>query len=172
MLTGTGTSTSLVWVDASVATPELMSVNLPLNEGQKASGLFIVQPKGKSPLAIVFGEFAADADKNDQAFVVQLDPNGDRNWQDAKYERAIEVGQSNVEGHGGHHDLATDADGMYAFITNPGDGAIAIYSLKDNSRLTILQPSASPSRVIAVGGRGPVKIASTPSGGTKAKTAQ
>ncbi len=77
-------------------------------------------------------DHAKDIEAPNVVTVIHLDPNRDGSFADAKIASEITVGASEVEGHGGHHDMVFDASGRMGVIANPGDRVIdvkvAIYS--------------------------------------------
>ena len=61
----------------------------------------------------------------DYLSIVDLDPKGNGNFAEPRIVNTLPVGNSAVEGHSGHDDVTFDADGRWAFFTNPGDGTLA-----------------------------------------------
>jgi hypothetical protein len=86
-----------------------------------------------------------------------LDPNRNGDFSDAKLLKQIDVGASRVEGHGGHHDMIADATGRFAMISNPGDSTVQLLSLTDLSVLSTSKLDIVPARMVAIGGRGPIR---------------
>lgn len=62
----------------------------------------------------------ADSDIQEQLTIVELDPNKDRDFSDARVKTTIPIGASQVEGHHGHHAIPFDAYGRRAIFTEPG----------------------------------------------------
>ena len=86
-----------------------------------------------------------------QLQIVALDPNDA--GKNAKVVKTLKVGKSAVEGHYGHHGVAFDADGRFAFFTNPGDGSISALSLKTLDVVATFPVGGTPTTLVARGGR-------------------
>lgn len=128
--TGKGEHSTLCLLNAALKTPEV--VRLPINV---ADGLTLVTPEvvlaaGGKRYAFLFQD-RKEGDIQELLTIVDLDPNGDRDFSDASVVKTIPVGASLVDGHSGHHGIAFDSEGRYACITNPGDGTIWLMTLKD-----------------------------------------
>ena len=92
----------------------------------------------------------------DQLQAIELDPDGNGAFDDARVAWHMEVGPSRVEGHFGHHSIAFDGDGKHAFIANPGDGTIQMLPLNNPgnkpSSTSILRVGGYPGYLLALGG--------------------
>lgn len=97
--------------------------------------------------------FAEGDGVTEKLLVFDLDPNGDRDFSDAKRISSIEVGKSKLEGHFGHHAITFLQDQKTAVFSNPGDGTISLLSLKDGRILETFSVGGQPTHVIAIGGR-------------------
>lgn len=84
--------------------------------------------------------------------IINLDPNGDKNFADAKIVRTLPVGASKISGHFGHHGLDFDGDRRFAFLTNPGDGTVSILDLEKLEIINSFKIGGTPSHIVAVGG--------------------
>jgi len=156
-LSGSGAKSFLGLIDARRDLPELTRVSLELDSRSKAHGPAIVQTRSQGPLAFVFHDHLKDVDAPNLATVVQLDPNRDGDFSDAKVRGQFDIGRSQVEGHSGHHDIAFDASGRYGVIVNPGDQSVQIVSTSDLSTLSTIDMPFKPNRVLTIGGRGPIE---------------
>lgn len=154
LVSGKGDATFLGIIDAASRVPQLTKVAIPVDESSRASGPIVIQPRRQSPLAILFHDHAADANAPNVATLIQLDPDRDGSFGDAAVLKQIEVGSSDVVGHAGHHDLAGDAAGKFAWFTNPGDGTISVLSLEQLEVLATYRLSGKPARLVSVGGPG------------------
>lgn len=152
-VTGSGEHTQVGFIDASRSHVELSHVSLKLAEGNRAVGPYLVQPRKGSPLGFVFHDHAADSDAPNRLTLLELDPNGDGQWTDAKVAEEMDVGKSRVEGHSGHHALDFDADRRRAIFTNPGDSTVVVYSLAERKPVAEVKVGGTPSKIVAVGGR-------------------
>jgi len=153
-VSGKGEATSLGIVHATDSEPEVQMISIPVKEGSRASGPIVIKPRKKTPLAFVFHDHAAGVDAANVATVFELDPNGDGMYADAKTSTQIDVGNSAVVGHSGHHDLAADAGGSFAWITNPGDQSLSVLSLKEMKIIGTHKLPCTPGHLLSIGGRG------------------
>jgi hypothetical protein len=153
-VTGAGPTAALCLADASRDAVEVHRLPLTMAEGNRPAGLEFVQPRTGSPLAFVFHDHAAEVEAPNRLSLVEVDPNTDGNWSDAKIALELDVGKSRVEGHAGHHSVAFDADRRRALFTNPGDGTVTIFSLDERKIVTEFRVSGVPTKLLAVGGRG------------------
>lgn len=151
---GGGTDAALYLLDASAPEPKPWRVDLPMHEENRPAGLEVVRPRKGGPLAFVFHDHAADADAPNLLTVIELDPNGDGSFADAKVSDSLEVGPSLVEGHSGHHSITFEPTGRWGVLTNPGDGTAVLLSLADRKIVSKVQLGGVPAKVIAVGGGG------------------
>jgi hypothetical protein len=152
-VTGSGESAKLCFLDATAASPQVSEVSLKFAKGNRPTGLEFVKPRQGSPLAFVFQDHAADVEGPCRLTIIAVDPNADGNWQDAKVQSELDVGNAKVEGHGGHHCVAFDADRRRAIFTNPGDGTMAVLSLSDLKIVAQFSVSGTPSKLVALGGK-------------------
>jgi hypothetical protein len=151
-VTGQGSASKLVVIDAAAQEPTPQFVSLAGVSGTKPVTPVIMKTAAGRYLALVFHDRSPGSDAQDSLDVVDLDPNRDGNWSDAQLVKSLPVGPSAVSGHFGHHDAAADADGRCAFITNPGDGTIAVLSLKDLEFVATFKVGGMPTMIIARGG--------------------
>jgi hypothetical protein len=151
--TGGGPAAQLTTIDAAETDLKPVHLAVPMAEGQRPSGLEIVTPRKGSPWAFVFHGQPAGGTAPNQLSLIELDPNTDGRLDDAKVAVVLEVGKALVNGHGGHHSVAFDADRRRAIFTNPGDGNLTVLTLKDRQVAAQLKIGGTPSKLIAVGGR-------------------
>ena len=156
-VSGKESATFLGVIDARGATPSLGKVELSVAEGSRASGPKIIRPRGRAPLAVIFHDRPATTDAPDVATIVNLDRDLDGRFDDAVIERQIDVGASAVQGHGGHHDLATDASSRFVLVTNPGDASYQLFETENFASLASGELGFTPGHAVAVGGRGPIR---------------
>ena len=152
-VTGSGTDSQLVVLDARLDTPEPLFVPLAGADGLKPVPPIIVTPPNQSPLALIFLDRDGSTEATDTLQIVTLDPNRDGIFTDARVDATLAVGQSAVSGHYGHHDAAADANGEFAFITNPGSGTIAALDLKQKVIVADFPVTGMPTHILTAGGR-------------------
>lgn len=150
-VTGQEKSARLVILDAEATDPKPLF--LPLNglEFHKPLTPALVLVGEKKPYALVFHDHDKKYPTDDLLEVFELDPNGDGKFQDARHVKTLKVGPSLVEGHHGHHSVAFDAEGLFAFITNPGDATISILDLKTLTISGSLKAGGEPGAILAHG---------------------
>ena len=152
-VTGGGPTAAIHLVDASAAEPVPVKLTVPMAAGNRPAGLEIVRARKGSPLAFLFHDHAADVEAPHRLSLIELDPNLDGAWNDARVANELDVGKSRVEGHGGHHSVAFDADRRRAVFSNPGSGTLTLFALEDRKPLADWTVGGVPSKVILVGGR-------------------
>jgi hypothetical protein len=149
--TGTKDNATLCLIDAKSPQPSLIKVTMPIAEGLAWTTPACVRtPKGKQ-YALMFSD-RRGSEAAESLSIVDLDPNNDGKFDDAKVAKSLPVGASKIVGHGGHHEASFSASGRLAFITNPGDGSIWILSLATLEVESKHQVGGVPSRLVAIGG--------------------
>jgi hypothetical protein len=154
---GSGAASFLGIIDARVETPEVNRIELNVDAKSRAHGPAIVRTRAQGPIAFIFHDHAKDVEAPNVATVIHLDPNRDGSFADAKIAGEMTVGASQVEGHGGHHDMAFDALGRMGVIANPGDRTLEVISTTDLKSVVRVELPFVPARLLSVGGRGPIR---------------
>jgi hypothetical protein len=152
-VTGRDESTALVLLDAGATQLTPLTVAIPVQKGTRATTPHVVQTAAGDVYAFVFHDHHKTVQLPDALSIVNLDPNRDGNYRDAEVCKTLPVGNSAVEGHSGHHDMAFDADHRLAFFTNPGDGTITVFSLRDLAPVTEFTVGGTPTHLVACGGK-------------------
>lgn len=148
--TGPAEHSALCLIDAKAAKPEIIRVPLEVKDGFSLVSPEVVLAAGGKRYAFVF-EDRAEGDLPEELNVIDLDPNGDRVFSDAKLVKTFTVGASRVEGHHGHHSIAFDDNHRYAFIANPGDSTIQVLSLADLEIKGTIKTEGAPEAILAIG---------------------
>ncbi len=148
--TGRGETSKLCWLDAASPKPSIGQLELKIPPGASAGSPVAVRTRSGDDYALIFQE-CTDASVEEKLLVIELDPNRDGLFSDAKVARSLAVGASLIEGHSGHHELTTIAGNRFVVLTNPGDGTIWIVSLADWSVTAKFKVGGAPTRVVAVG---------------------
>ena len=156
-LSGRGPHSFLGMIDTRREIPEIKRVALDVDPASRASAPTAVNTRLFGAIVTVFHDHPQDVDAPNVASVIQLDPNRDGDYSDAKVLKRIDVGPSRVEGHGGHHAMVADAAGRFALISNPGDSSVQIISLANLSSQSTETLSFVPGSVVAIGARGPIR---------------
>lgn len=147
---GAGEKSSLCLLDAATAQPAV--VKLPINV---AAGLSLTTPEvvlasGGKRYAFLFQD-RQEGEIQEQLTIVDLDPNGDRNFSDAAIAKTMPVPASKVDGHHGHHAISFDSEGRTACFTNPGEGTIWVISLRDLTVRAKAIVGGTPGAIVAIG---------------------
>ncbi len=150
---GAGSRAEVGFMDATKPAIQIHRVPINMAEGNRPTGLEIVQPRKGSPLAFVFHDHSADVSAPNRLSLIETDPNQDGDWTDAKVALETDVGPARGEGHAGHHSVTFDADRRRAIFTNPGDATLVVIALDERRPVATFQIGGVPSKVIAVGGR-------------------
>jgi len=140
-------------INAALERPTLTTVPLSVRKGLRPTTPTVVQTIEGKVLALVCQDKPADAQVEEVCDVIELDPNGDGACEDARLVHTIAIGPSAVEGHFGHHHVAADADGRFAFISNPGNGTIQVIRLRDFATVATWTVGGKPGHIVAVGGQ-------------------
>ncbi len=144
-----GCPPALCVIDGTTPSPKVSRlVYRDIEEGQRLSSLRTVTVSGK-PYGLAFAESEEFPDK---LLVFALDENGDRKFDDLKLVKSIDVGNSKVEGHSGHHGIDFVPDQNIAVITNPGDGTLQILDMNQWEITKTVQVHGKPTRIVAQGG--------------------
>ncbi len=141
---------SLCMIDAKAAQPSVIKLPINVADGLSLTTPEVVLASGGKRYAFLFQD-RKEGEIQEQLTIVDLDPDGDRNFSDARIAKTIPVGASKVDGHHGHHSVSFDSEGRLACFTNPGDGTIWVMSLKD---LTVRAKSivgGTPTAICAMG---------------------
>lgn len=145
---GAGASSKLGMIDASEPKLKLRELSLPTGQG-----LSLVTPKSiVTPSNQHFAFVMQDrkqSESQERVQVINLDPNGDKNFSDAAVVASIDLGPSKIQGHSGHHDICFLPERPMACISNPGDGTIWLVSLRDFTVVGKLHVGGEPGRLIA-----------------------
>lgn len=150
-VSGKGSAARFCLLDAGADTPAVISVPLQMAEGNSPASLEIVKTAWGKRLAFVFHNHPRELELQELLSLIDLDPNGDLDFQDARLMKTLDVGPSQVEGHYGHHTITFDQAGRYGFWTEPGAGTIRALSLETFEPLQTFQVNGVPTKVIAVG---------------------
>lgn len=150
-VTGSGADASFCMIDAKSPKPSVVKHPLKLDASATVTTPVPVKSPNGKHFALVFQE-SKDGSAKEKLIVLNLDSNSDGSLGDVSLAQTVEVGASQIEGHGGHHELAITPSRRFAFVTNPGDGTIWVLSLTDLSVQAKLKVNGSPTRIVAVGG--------------------
>ncbi|XZE21125.1 hypothetical protein SH449x_001022 [Pirellulaceae bacterium SH449] len=145
---GSGDDAKIGMLDASKPKLNLVSLELPAGDGLSLVTPTVFQANDGRKLALVPHD-RKQSDNQEKVSVIDLDPNKDSDFSDAKVIGSFKVGPSQIDGHSGHHDISITPNKRLACITNSGDGSIWIVSLNDLSIQAKLNVGGSPARAIA-----------------------
>lgn len=149
--TGTADQSALCLVNAALTEPKIVKVPVDVADGLKLSAPRAVLSLGNRYAFLFQDRTDADSDVQEQLTIVELDPNRDRDYSDARVKVSMPIGASKVEGHSGHHSVTFDAYGRYAVFTEPADGIINVMSLQNMQIVARYDVGGIPDSIIAVG---------------------
>lgn len=149
--TGKGESSRFCLVNASASEPQVVNLPIPVGDGLSLTTPEVVQTAQGKHYAFVFHN-KQDGDAEEKLTVIDLDPNRDRDFSDARIAKTLAVGASKVEGHYGHHTIAFDDDSRLGLVTNPGNGEIWLLSLRNLNFVARYRVGGMPTKIIAIGG--------------------
>jgi len=152
-VTGQAKGSKLGILDATQENPQPTLLSLQGGEHHKPLTPEVVFHKEKKPMALVFHDHDPKEQADDLLEIFDLDPNGDGKWMDAKRIKVLKVGPSRVDGHYGHHSVAFDAEGLFAFFTNPGSGSMTVLDLTRAEIVADFQVGGNPTTILAHGSR-------------------
>ncbi|WP_397569973.1 hypothetical protein [Schlesneria sp. T3-172] len=149
--TGALENSALCLLDAAAPQPAIVTLPISVSDG-----LSLVTPEafataGGKRYAFVFQNRKEGA-VQEKLTIVDLDPNGDRDFADAAISKTIDVGPSRVEGHYGHHTISVDDDAKFGLISNPGSGEVWLLSLAELKIVGKYKVGGMPTKLIVVGG--------------------
>ncbi len=147
---GGGEKSSLCLLDAKAAQPTIVKLPINVADGLSLTTPEVVLASGGKRYAFLFQD-KQEGELQEQLTVVDLDPNGDRNFSDAAIAKTIPVPASKVDGHHGHHSVSFDSEGRTACFTNPGDGTIWVMSLQDLAIRAKAVVGGTPGAIVAIG---------------------
>jgi len=149
--TGEADQATLCLINAATTTPAVVKLKIPVADGLRLTTPETVLSLGQRYAFLFQDRTDADSEIQEQLTIVELDPNRDRDFRDARIKTSIPVGASKVDGHHGHHAIAFDGFGRYAVFTEPGTGLLNLISVKDMQVVARFNVGGSPSSIVAVG---------------------
>jgi YVTN family beta-propeller protein len=135
-------------IDATVPQPSVTRVSCGELKGAKLSSVNATSVVGGQSFAFAFAEGDGLEEK---LLIFDLDPNGDKCFDDAKLLKAVEIGASQLVGHFGHHGITFLDDRKTAVVTNPGDGTLTVVDVKTQSVTQTVSVGGQPTKIISFG---------------------
>lgn len=149
--TGMADQSALCLVNAALTEPKIVKVPIDVADGLKLTTPKAVLSLGKRYAFLFQNRTDPDSDVQELLTIVELDPNRDRDYSDARVKMNLPVGASKVEGHSGHHAITFDAYGRYAIFTEPANGIISVMSLQNFNIVARFRVGGVPNSIVAVG---------------------
>lgn len=149
--TGKAEDATLCLINAALSQPTVVKLKIPAADGLRLTTPETVLSLGNRYAFVFQDRTDAESEVQEQLTVVELDPNRDRDFSDARVKATIPVGASKIDGHHGHHAIAFDAFGRNAVFTEPGEGMLNVFSLKDLRVVARFKVGGSPDSITAVG---------------------
>ena len=150
-LAGRDADAGLYMVQASAATPSVSKLLIPTKPGLRFGMPKCVTAISGKNYAMSFQTKRA-GESVEQLTIIDLDPNQDKNFSDAKVVKSLDVGNSGVEGYRSYHSICVDDDKKFAVFTNPADGEICLLSLDKLKVVSRQKVGGIPTGIIAIGG--------------------
>ncbi|WP_254508810.1 hypothetical protein [Anatilimnocola floriformis] len=149
-VTGQGAHAALHTLPAKAAAPQPTKLELKLSDGSRPVGPMASLLVGGCPMALVFHDNSA-TDAGEQVSLIELDPNLDGAFNDARVVKVMPVGKSKVNGHAGHHDAAFVGDSRHAIYSNPGDGTLGLLRVRRWEQVGTFKVGGTPSKIETIG---------------------
>lgn len=150
-LAGKDADAGLYMIQASAETPSVSKLLIETKPGLRLGMPECVTALSGKNYAMAFQSKRA-GDAVEQLTIIDLDPNQDKDFSDAKVEKTMDVGSSLVEGYRAYHSISFDDDETYAVFTNPADGEICLMSLDKLKIISRQKVGGIPTGIIAIGG--------------------
>lgn len=150
-LAGMDEDAGLCMIRASAETPSVSKLIVETKPGLRLGMPQCVTALSGKEYAMAFQSKRA-GDAVEQLTIIDLDPNLDKDFTDAKIEKSIDVGSGLVEGFRSYHSISFDDDETYAVFTNPADGEICLLSLDKLKVVSRQKVGGVPTGIVAVGG--------------------
>ncbi len=144
---GSDSNSKLGMIDASEPKLRLRELALPTEKGLALITPKAIRTRSNKDYALVIHD-RRQSEAQEILKIIDLDPNADQNFSDAKAVSSLNLGPSKVEGHSGHHEIAFLPQRTMACISNPGDGSIWLISLNDGSVLNRFPVGGIPGRLL------------------------
>lgn len=148
---GKGDASKFCWIDASDDRPSITSLPVPVKEGEAVSTPITIRSRYGDRLAVMFGQ-NKETPSEDRMLIVNLDPDRDGSFRDAKLGKTLDIGPNQIVGHSGYHAAVMLPDRRHVLITNPGDGSLWVVSVPNLTVRAKLDLGGAPTRLLAVGG--------------------
>ncbi|MEQ9408230.1 MAG: hypothetical protein RIK87_10915 [Fuerstiella sp.] len=149
--TGSGPTSALCLLNAASTSPAVIRLPVSAAEGLRLTAPELVLSLGKRYAFVFQDRIEATSDVQEQLTVIELDPNRDRNFSDARVRTTMPVGASRVEGHHGNHHICFDAYGRHAVFTEPGEGILNVMTLNNLRIVARFRVGGAPDSIVAVG---------------------
>ena len=150
-LSGKDADAGLCMVQASAETPSVSKLLIEPKPGLRLGMPECVTALSGKNYAMSF-QIKRAGDAAEKLTIIDLDPNQDKDFADAKVEKSLDVGSSLVPGFWAYHMLGFDDDERFAVFTNPAEGEICLLSLDNLNIISRQKVGGIPTGVIAVGG--------------------
>lgn len=140
---------ALCIINGTAPTPSVVRIACEeIGQGLRLSTVSATLVTGNRCFAFAFAEGDAGDEK---LYIFELDPNGDRDFRDAVLSKVIDVGQSQLEGHFGHHGITFLGDRKTAVISNPGDGTLEVLDLIQMEIVESIEVGGQPTHLVSYG---------------------
>ena len=149
---GTGANSKIGMLDARSKDMKLASLALDATEGLALSTPVAFLAANDKHYAWVV-HHRRGSNNEEKLTSIELDPNGDGRFDDARIHKQLAIGASKISNHSGMHGIALLADRRTACISMPGDSEIWIVSIYGMEILAKLKVGGTPTKLEAFGAR-------------------
>lgn len=147
---GTGPNSKLGMIDSRNPSLKLDSLVIDATEGLALATPVAFRAGNDKHYAWIV-HHRRGSENQEKLSSVELDPNGDGRFDDAKLHKQLAIGASKIANHSGMHDIAMLPDRRTACISMPGEGAIWIVSIYSMEVLAKLEVGGTPTKLEAFG---------------------
>lgn len=147
---GTGSNSKLGMIDSRNPSLKLDSLVIDATEGLALATPVAFRAGNDKHYAWIV-HHRRGSENQEKLSSVELDPNGDGRFDDAKLHKQLAIGASKIANHSGMHDIALLPDRRTACISMPGEGAIWIVSIYSMEVLAKLDVGGNPTKLEAFG---------------------
>ncbi len=148
---GSGERAVLGLINAAAQNPQAIAVPIQTEDGLTLSAPATVLSLGKRYALVFQIKTDPSSDIQEQLTIIELDPNRDNNFVDARVKLNVPVRSGLVEDQIIPPDVGFDAYGRFAIFTSPGESRLNVMTMNDLKVRVRFNVGGAPSRIVAVG---------------------
>jgi len=147
---GSGPDSKLGMVDARGKNVSLQAVSIDATDGLALETPVAFRAGNDKDYAWIV-HHRRGSESQEKLTSVELDPNGDGRFDDARIHKQLAIGASKIANHSGMHSIALLPDRRTACISMPGDGTLWIVSIYGMEVLAKLHVGGTPTKLETFG---------------------